>query len=59
MIMKKINTDIFIDKAKKIHGEKYDYSKVEYKGVFEQLEIICKKHGEFTQRPNDHLNGHG
>ena len=58
-IKKKKTTDKFIHDAKKIHGDKYDYSKVEYKGVFEPIEIICKKHGEFTQRPNDHLNGHG
>ena len=47
MIMKKINTDIFIGKAKKIHGEKYNYSKVNYKRCDEKVCIICPKHGEF------------
>ena len=52
-------TEQFITEAKKIHWDKYDYSKSEYKGVLEPIKIICPKHGEFLQRPNDHLNGHG
>ena len=49
----------FIEDAKRIHGDKYDYSKVEYKGSFEKVCIICPKHGEFWQRPSDHLQGIG
>jgi hypothetical protein len=52
-------TDEFIEKAKKVHGDKYDYSKVEYKGAKIKVCIICSKHGEFWQIPNDHLNGCG
>ena len=52
-----LNTDEFIEKAKKIHGDKYDYSKVEYiKGTL-QVIIICKEHGEFKQTPNSHTSG--
>lgn len=51
--------DEFITDAVKIHGEKYDYSKVEYVNAHTKVCIICKKHGEFYQRPNDHLNGEG
>lgn len=40
----------------KIHGNKYDYSKVIYKGNNTNVKIICKKHGEFLQRPANHLN---
>lgn len=47
--------DIFIDKAKKIHGNKYDYSYVEYKNNKTKVIIICPEHGEFTQRPDCHL----
>ena len=47
----------FIEKAKKIHGDKYDYSKVEYKDMHTKVCIICKEHGEFWQTPNKHLNG--
>ena len=49
----------FIEKAKKIHGDKYDYSNVEYKNNRTKVKIICPKHGEFMQKPTDHLRGHG
>ena len=52
-------TDIFIEKAKKIHGEIYDYSKVIYKKAILKVIIICKKHGEFEQQPSNHLSGYG
>lgn len=55
----KMNTNAFIEKAKQIYGSKYDYSKVDYKGNKNKVCIICPTHGEFWQRPNDHLNGHG
>ena len=46
----------FICEAKEIHGEKYDYSKVEYKGIHNKVCIMCPKHGEFWQTPNSHLH---
>ncbi len=49
-------TKEFIEDAKKIHGEKYDYSKVEYKGNKIKVCIICYEHGEFWQTPNKHLS---
>ena len=54
---KKITTKEFIEKARKIHGEKYDYSKVEYKKMHEKVCIICPEHGEFWQTPHHHLRG--
>lgn len=54
-----MNTDEFIKKAKEVHGDKYNYSKVEYKKSKEKVCIICPEHGEFWQRPKDHLNGQG
>lgn len=54
-----MNASEFIDKAKKIHGEKYDYSKVEYKNSKTKVCIICPEHGEFMQIPNSHLMGCG
>ncbi len=48
-------TEEFIETAKKIHGNKYDYSKVEYKKAIEKVIIICKEHGDFEQTPSDHL----
>lgn len=49
----------FICKAKKVHGEKYSYTTVEYEGSKINVNIECFKHGIFKQRPNDHLNGSG
>ena len=49
----------FINKARKIHGDKYDYSKINYVGVRIKICIICPEHGEFWQTPNSHLNGYG
>ena len=51
--------EIFVSKAIKVHGHKYDYSKVEYKNNTEPVIIICKIHGNFTQRPTDHLSNKG
>lgn len=53
------NINNFIEKAKKIHGEKYNYQKVDYKNSQEKVIIICKIHGEFKQTPNSHLQGSG
>lgn len=54
---KRGTTEAFIDKAKKVHGEKYDYSKVKYVDSKTKVQIICKKHGAFIQRPDIHLSG--
>jgi len=49
----------FIKKAEKLHGNKYDYSSIDYKNSHTKIKIICKKHGVFEQIPNAHLNGAG
>ena len=56
---KKMTQQEFIERAKEIHGDKYDYSKVEYKNSSTKVCIICPEHGEFWQVPNSHLNGNG
>ena len=56
--MKK-TTQQFIIEARKIHGNKYDYSKVVYTGAMDKVCIICPEHGEFWQTPNKHLSGQG
>ena len=53
------NTEDFIRKARLLHGNKYDYTKVEYSGNNTKVCIICPKHGEFWQTPHSHLNGRG
>ena len=52
-------TEEFIAKAKEIHGNKYDYSKVNYVNATTKVCIICQEHGEFWQTPSQHLNGYG
>jgi len=54
-----IRTIEFIEKAIKVHGDKYEYSKVEYNGSHTQVYIICHEHGEFPQTPTGHLTGNG
>ena len=49
----------FIEKANQVHNFKYDYSKVNYVNSKSKVVIHCKIHGEFEQRPNLHLQGHG
>jgi predicted nucleic-acid-binding Zn-ribbon protein len=51
------NTNDFIEKAIKIHGNTYDYSKVDYINTNTNVTIICPIHGEFEQTPANHLNG--
>ena len=49
------DTDKFIQKAKIVHGDRYDYSKVIYKNFKTDVIIVCKKHGDFIQKPSSHL----
>lgn len=55
----KLDNKIFIEKARKIHKMKYDYSQVEYVNNNTKVKILCEKHGYFEQTPNSHLNGNG
>jgi len=52
-------TKEFIRKARELHGNKYDYSKSDYKKVGQKVIIICKEHGEFLSLTNNHLRNHG
>jgi very-short-patch-repair endonuclease len=56
---KKLTKDEFIAKAKGIHGDKYDYSEVEYQSNQVPVTIICPIHGPFPQKPGSHLMGKG
>ena len=56
---KKLNTEEFIEKSKLVHGNRYDYSKVEYVNTDTKVCIICPGHGEFYQTPHAHINGQG
>lgn len=54
---KKLTKEEFIRRAKLIHGELYDYSKVNYISTKTKVEIICPIHGSFWQTPGNHLDG--
>ena len=49
--------DSFINKAKQVHGEVYDYSKTVFEHVLKSIIIICPIHGEFKQTAGNHLQG--
>jgi len=54
--MKRLTTEQFIQKAKQVHGNKYDYSLVKYINAYTKVCIICSEHGKFWQRPTHHYN---
>ena len=56
---KRITTAQFIEKAKLIHGDIYDYSNVVYENSYTKVKIGCGIHGEFEQTPNSHLSKKG
>lgn len=56
---RKLTQEEFIRRAKDVHGNKYDYSKVEFKKTADYITIICPIHGEFRQQAREHLRGRG
>lgn len=56
---RKVTLEQFIERAKAVHGDRYDYSKVELVGMHKKVIIICTEHGEFLQEPASHLSGCG
>lgn len=53
----KITNELFIEKANKIHGDKYDYSQINYINSQTNIKILCKEHGIFEQLPINHVKG--
>lgn len=53
--MKRLTTKDFVERARRTHGDKYDYSKVEYVDAKTKVCIICPEHGEFWQEAHSHL----
>lgn len=56
---KRFTSQKFIDLSNKVHKNKYDYSLINYKNNKTKVEIICKKHGIFEQKPILHMLGSG
>ncbi|MFA5626233.1 MAG: DUF723 domain-containing protein [Thiohalomonadaceae bacterium] len=56
IMAKKSNKEEFVRKARKIHGDRYVYDKVDYRGSKVPVTIICPEHGNFDMTPGNHLN---
>ena len=56
---KRVNQNMFIARAREVHGDKYDYSKTVYQDMHSKVLIVCPQHGEFYQRAQSHLLGSG
>jgi Zn finger protein HypA/HybF involved in hydrogenase expression len=59
IMSRRVTTEDFIKHAREVHGNRYDYSKVMYVAAICRVVIICPQHGEFEQRPVNHLIGRG
>lgn len=57
--LERYDADEFIRRSKEMHGDKYDYSLVDYVNAKTKVEIICPKHGPFLQPPHHHMKGVG
>lgn len=56
---RKITLNECLNRFKKSHGDKYDYSQVSYEGANVKVKILCSEHGVFWQRPSSHWEGTG
>lgn len=57
--MKKITKGEFLERCADVHGNKYDYSLIEYINMTTKIHILCPNHGVFSQKPKDHIKGRG
>jgi len=58
-LAKRVTTSDFIERAKAVHGDRYDYSRAEYQGIHKYTTIVCAEHGPFQQSPANHFQGKG
>jgi hypothetical protein len=56
---KRLKVSEFVTIAQRVHGDKYDYSKTHYINSHTDVVITCPIHGDFSQRPNNHINNKG
>jgi very-short-patch-repair endonuclease len=57
--MMRVTTKAFIEKARRVHGDRYDYSKVDYRNARTKVTVSCREHGDFQQTPDSHGRGIG
>lgn len=53
------SADTFVEEARALHGDLFDYDKVDYRSITQRVLISCKKHGDFYVMPREHLAGKG
>ena len=53
---RRLTTEQFIEKAIEVHGNRYDYSLIDYKDAKSKVSIVCRTHGQFKLSPNSHLS---
>lgn len=58
-VKRRLTNKVFLRRALKVHGDRYDYSLAKYTKAKNNVIIICKKHGRFEQTPDKHLSGAG
>lgn len=56
---RKTTTKQWVKKVRKVHGHRYKYNKTRFKAGKKLVIITCRKHGDFKQRAQKHLGGHG
>ena len=56
MTYNQLTTEQFIERARSIHGDKYDYSETVYISTNKEVAIRCKRHGIFVQHAGNHIN---
>lgn len=56
---KPLTSTDFVNRARLVHGDRYDYSSTEYKNMDSKVGIVCNVHGRFFQLAASHLNGNG
>lgn len=59
VMCRKKTTEEFIEEARRVHGDRYDYSEAVYSVASEKVTILCKKHGPFRQSARKHTLGRG
>ncbi|AUR83362.1 hypothetical protein NVP1033O_88 [Vibrio phage 1.033.O._10N.222.49.B8] len=58
-MVKRLTTVEFVNRARRVHKDRYDYSKSTYLNARTKITITCREHGEFKQSTHNHLGGHG
>ena len=58
-LKRRMSQEAFIEKCKAVHGNRYDYSRTEYRDMRTKVLIACPRHGEFWQRAQSHILGNG